>query len=56
MLDAVNNYNNRLHNTLKMTPNEFEKMIKEDHNAKRYVLEIFTINQIKMNPFQLELF
>jgi putative transposase len=56
MAEAVDNYNNRLHNTLKMTPNEFEKMIIDYPDNKRYELEIFTINQIKMNPFQLELF
>jgi len=31
-------------------------MIIEYPDSKRYELEIFTINQIKMNPFQLELF
>lgn len=38
------------------TSNEFEKMLKENPNSKRHELEIFTINQIKMNPCQLELF
>lgn len=53
---AVENYNNRKHNSIDMTPNEFEKMIKENPNKERYVLEIFTINKIKVNPNQLELF
>ena len=53
--EAVENYNNRKHNSIKMTPNEFEKMIQENPKEKRYELEIFTINQIKANPCQLEL-
>jgi len=54
--EAIENSNNRKHNSINMTPNEFEKMISEKPDDKRYELEIFTINQIKVNPYQLEIF
>lgn len=52
---AVNNYNNRLHNSIGKTPIEFENFIKELPLNQRQVLEIHTnnTNQINENPKQL---
>ena len=53
--DAVQNYNNRLHDSLGMTPLEYESYINELKVKDRDVLEIFTINKSFKNPAQLEL-
>lgn len=50
---AVNSYNNRLHNSLKFTPIEFETYVKELSEDQRPPLEIFTINKKLENPMQL---
>lgn len=53
---AVNNYNNRKHHSLGMTPIEFENYIKELHNDQRAILDIFVYKQNVDNPMQLKLF
>ena len=50
---AVNNYNNRLHHNLGMTPLEFETHVKELDISKRPILEVFTIKQKVDNCAQL---
>jgi putative transposase len=52
---AVDNYNNRLHHSLGMTPLEFESYVNELSIENRPVLEVFTIKQNIENKFQLEL-
>lgn len=53
---AVNNYNNRKHHSLGMTPIEFENYIKELHKDQRAILDIFVYKQNVDNPMQLKLF
>lgn len=55
---AVNNYNERSHNSLGgKTPNQFETFIKDIPNEKRKVLQIFTYEkESKNNPNQIKLF
>jgi putative transposase len=55
---AVNNYNERIHNSLKgKTPNQFETFIKDIPNEKRKVLQIFSYQkESKNNPNQIKLF
>jgi putative transposase len=55
MEKAVNNYNNRKHQSLGMTPIEFENHIKELTIEKRTEMEIFIYKQNVENPLQLEL-
>jgi hypothetical protein len=55
MTRDIEAYNNRKHNTIKMTPNEFELHLSSIPEAKREKLSIFTINKSKQNPLQLEL-
>lgn len=50
---AVNHYNNRRHDTIKMTPFEFETYVNELTPEQRPVLEIFTSNKKLQNPMQL---
>lgn len=50
---AVENYNNRLHTTLKMTPINYETYVKELNINERPILEIFTLNKELDNPKQL---
>lgn len=52
---AVENYNNRLHQNIKMTPMEFETYVKELSMDKRPILEIFTMKQYVENKYQLNL-
>ncbi len=52
---AVNNYNNRRHRSLKMTPLEFETYVKELSPEKRTEMRIFTVKQNVENPLQLKL-
>jgi len=52
---AVDNYNNRKHQAIGMTPIEFESYVKELDPALRPEIEIFTIKQFVDNPFQLSL-
>ncbi|MCB0541084.1 MAG: DDE-type integrase/transposase/recombinase [Lewinellaceae bacterium] len=52
---AVENYNNRLHNSLKMTPMVYETYIKDLKEKERPEMEVFTINKMLDNPMQLEL-
>ncbi|MBK7938104.1 MAG: DDE-type integrase/transposase/recombinase [Lewinellaceae bacterium] len=52
---AVENYNNRNHQAIGMTPIEFESYVKELDPAARPELEIFTMKQNIDNPFQLSL-
>lgn len=52
---AVNNYNNRRHRALKMTPIEFETYVKELPDEKKPKMEIFTYKQNVENPLQLQL-
>jgi len=55
---AVNNYNERSHNSLEgKTPNQFETFIKDIPNEKRKVLQIFTYEkESRNNPNQITLF
>lgn len=50
---AIENYNNRKHKTLGMTPIQFETYVKELPLEKRPILEIFTIKQNVENSNQL---
>ncbi len=56
MGEAVKNYNNRKHESLKCTPNQFEEKIKNIALDKRKTLEIFTIKKTENNNLQLSLF
>jgi putative transposase len=51
---AVNNYNNRKHHTLKMTPIQFETYVNELSEDKKPKIEIFTYKQNVQNPLQLQ--
>lgn len=53
---AVSNYNNRLHRSIKTTPNNYEIALKEIPMEKRVKMEMFTIKQTKENASQMELF
>jgi putative transposase len=52
---AVDNYNNRWHHSLKMTPIEFETYVKELPEDQRPILEVFTSNKKLDNAMQLVL-
>lgn len=55
---AVNNYNNRRHHSLKMTPIQFETYVKDLPDEKKPKMEIFTYNHSQHsvdNPLQLQL-
>jgi putative transposase len=52
---AVNNYNNRKHDSLGTTPNNYEDQLKTIPENKRKKLSIFTINKNDLNPLQTEL-
>lgn len=52
---AVNNYNNRRHHSLKMTPLEFETYVNELSDEKKPKMQIFTYKQYVDNPSQLQL-
>lgn len=52
---AVNNYNNRRHRTLKMTPIEFETYVNELSDENKPKMEIFIYKQNVDNPLQLQL-
>ena len=52
---AVNNYNNRQHHALKMTPIKFETYVKELPNEKKPKFQVFTYKQSVENPQQLRL-
>lgn len=52
---AVNNYNNRRHQSLKMTPIKFETYVKELAEEKKPILEIFTLKQLVDHSAQLQL-
>lgn len=52
---AATNYNNRYHNSIKMSPNQYEEHLKNTKIEDRTKMEIFTINKTKSNPYQLEL-
>lgn len=51
---AVNNYNNRRHQSLKMTPIEFETYVNELSDEHKPKMEVFTYKQNVQNPFQLQ--
>lgn len=53
--EAINNYNQRRHQTIKMTPIEFETYVKELEPMNRPQMEIFTVQQNVVNPFQLSM-
>ena len=55
---AVENYNNRLHQSLKgKTPNEYETHIRGISNKEREPMTIFTYSEVSQNsPIQLDLF
>jgi transposase InsO family protein len=53
--EAINNYNQRRHQTIKMTPIEFETYVKELEPVNRPQMEIFTVQQNVVNPFQLSM-
>lgn len=53
--DAVNNYNDRKHNTIKMSPNQFEIAILSE-SFKPDPMTIFTIQKTDSNVQQLSLF
>lgn len=50
---AVNNYNERQHDSLGMTPNEFETYVNELVSDQRPVMAVFTINKSLENTMQL---
>lgn len=52
---AVDNYNNRLHDSLKMTPIQFETYVNELDEKLRPSMEVFTINKSLDNHLQLAL-
>jgi putative transposase len=52
---AVNNYNNRRHRSLKMTPIQFETYVKELSDENRPKMSIFVYKQDVDNPLQLQL-
>jgi len=54
--EAVTNYNNRKHNTIKMTPNEYEISLQQMEESSRPKMEIFTISQSMENPLQMSMF
>lgn len=53
MNKAVSNYNNRLHDSLKTTPNNYEQQLMQIPINKRKEMSIFTINQSVTNPLQI---
>lgn len=53
--DAVSNYNQRRHQTIKMTPIEFETYVKELEPVNRPQLQIFTVQQNVANPLQISI-
>lgn len=52
---VIMNYNNRRHNSIEMTPIEFENQLQTIPAEKRKVMTIFTISNQDRNPMQLEL-
>lgn len=55
---AVNNYNNRRHHALRMTPIQFETYVKDLPDEKKPKMEIFIYKQLQHsvdNPLQLQL-
>lgn len=56
MKQAVNNYNDRLHWSIKKTPSQYEITLKEIPIEKRVKMEIFTIKQTRENSAQMQLF
>ena len=52
---AVNNYNDRRHDSLGMTPNEFETYVNELLPDQRPVMTVFTVNKSFENSTQLAL-
>jgi transposase InsO family protein len=52
---AVNNYNNRRHRSLGMTPIQFETYVNELSDGKKPELEIFIYKQSVENPLQLQM-
>lgn len=52
---AVNNYNNRRHRSLGMTPIQFETYVNELLDEKKPNLEIFIYKQSVENPLQLQM-
>lgn len=55
MEKAVNGYNNRKHNSIGMSPVQYETALTEIPIEKRKKMSIFTINKRETNPYQLEL-
>lgn len=55
MEQAVNNYNNRRHHSLKMMPIQFETYVKELPDGQKPTWHIFTYKQNVDNPLQLKL-
>lgn len=51
---AVENYNNRRHMSLEMTPIEFEAYVNELDEKSRPPMAVYTINNLLINPCQLE--
>lgn len=52
---AIANYNKRRHNSLAMSPIEFEAYVKELENDKRAPMRFFVENNLFVNTGQLEL-
>jgi putative transposase len=52
---AINNYNDRLHYSIKKTPNEYEVYLNSIPLEKREILEIFTIKKTVEDPLQIEI-
>lgn len=52
---AIDNYNNRLHDSIGMTPNEYEVYIKALKPSERTEMSIFTFNRKLDDPTQLSL-
>ena len=53
--NAISNYNQRRHQTIKMTPIEFETYVKELEPVNRPQVQVFTVQQNVVNPFQLSM-
>jgi putative transposase len=52
---AINNYNDRLHYSIKKTPNEYEVYLNSIPLEKREILEIFTIKKTVEDSLQIEI-
>ncbi len=52
---AIDSYNNRLHESIKMTPLQYESFLETIPTEKRNKMTIFTLDYKKENPAQIEI-